>query len=182
MKQLQLSLATGSLSLADVPVPIVSDSCVLIRSVKSLVSSGTERMLAEFGKAGLYAKISSQPDKVQQVISKAINDGPFVAFNAVKSKLEYPQTLGYCNVGIVVAVGKNVTTFKIGDRIASNGPHADFVSVPQNLCALIPDSVSDEAASFTVLSSIGLQGIRLAQPTFGETFSRMIRSENFFSL
>ena len=170
MKQLQLSLATGSLSLADVPVPIVSDSCVLIRSVKSLVSSGTERMLAEFGKAGLYAKISSQPDKVQQVISKAINDGPFVAFNAVKSKLEYPQTLGYCNVGIVVALGKNVTTFKIGDRIASNGPHADFVSVPQNLCALIPDSVSDEAASFTVLSSIGLQGIRLAQPTFGETF------------
>ena len=71
---------------------------------------------------------------------------------------------------VVTAVGTGINSFKVGDRVISNGPHADQVLVPKNLCALIPDNVSDESAVFTVLASIGLQGIRLAQPTFGETF------------
>ena len=78
--------------------------------------------------------------------------------------------LGYCNVGEVVAIGEGVTGFNVGDRVASNGNHAELVTVSQNLCAHIPPSVSDEAAAFTVLGSIGLQGIRLANPTLGETF------------
>jgi threonine dehydrogenase-like Zn-dependent dehydrogenase len=77
--------------------------------------------------------------------------------------------LGYCNVGIVIAVGDGVSGFKIGDRVASNGPHAELVCIPKNLVAQIPDEVSDEQATFTVIGSIGLQGIRLCNPTFGET-------------
>ena len=124
---------------------------------------GYRKILIDFANSNLINKIRRQPEKVQQVLDKARTDGPFSAFDAVQSKLDQPLPLGYCNVGTVVAVGAGVTGFQVGDRVASNGPHAELVSVPQNLCALIPPGVTDESASFTVLASIGLQGIRLAQ-------------------
>jgi predicted dehydrogenase/threonine dehydrogenase-like Zn-dependent dehydrogenase len=127
-------------------------------------------MLVDFGKASWIDKARQQPDKVQQVLEKARTDGLFTTFDAVRSKLDQPIPLGYCNVGRVVAVGSGVSGFQVGDRVASNGPHAELVAVPQHLCASIPAGVSDEDAAFTVLASIGLQGIRLAQPTLGETF------------
>ena len=127
-------------------------------------------MLVDFGKANWLEKARLQPDKVHQVVNKARTDGLFTTFDAVLSKLDQPLPLGYCNVGTVAAVGAGVTGIQVGDRIASNGPHSELVAVPQQLCASIPDGVSNEAASFTVLASIGLQGIRLAQPTLGETF------------
>ena len=127
-------------------------------------------MLVQFGKASLIDKARQQPDKVQQVIAKAQTDGLLTTLDAVQSKLDQPLPLGYCNVGTVVDVGSGVAGFNVGDRVASNGPHAELVAVPQHLCARIPAEVSDEGASFTVLSAIGLQGIRLAQPSLGETF------------
>ncbi len=127
-------------------------------------------MLVEFGQASWINKALQQPDKFQQVLEKASTDGLFTTFDAVQSKLAQPLPLGYCNVGTVVAVGAGVSGFHVGDRVVSNGPHAELVSVPQNLCSHIPTNVSDEAASFTVLASIGLQGIRLAKPTLGESF------------
>src|SRR5690606_9181142 len=88
---------------------------------------------------------------------------------AVFNKLGEPLPLGYCNVGRVIAIGEGVDDFKVGDRVASNGQHAEFVSIPKNLVAHIPDNVTDEEACFTVIGSIGLQGIRLLNPTLGET-------------
>ena len=170
MKQLFQSLATGDSDLPSVPSPVIGRGQLLIRSSCSLVSAGTERMLLDFGKASWVDKARQQPDKVQQVVEKARSDGLFTTLDAVRSKLDQPLALGYCNVGTVVAVGSGVVGFQVGDRIASNGPHAELVAVPYHLCASIPDSVSDEAAAFTVLASIGLQGIRLANPTLGETF------------
>ncbi len=125
-------------------------------------------MLVDFGKAGLVAKARSQPEKVRQVFDKVVTDGLLTTVDAVRSKLGQPIPLGYCNVGVVRESG--VEEYSAGDRVVSNGPHADVVCVPTNLCAPIPDTVSDEAASFTVVASIGLQGIRLAQPTLGEAF------------
>jgi predicted dehydrogenase/threonine dehydrogenase-like Zn-dependent dehydrogenase len=127
-------------------------------------------MLVEFGRASLIQKARQQPDKVRQVLQKSRADGLFATFCSVKSKLDQPLPLGYCNVGTVVEVGDSVKGFRVGDRVVSNGPHAELVAVSHNLCAVIPAGVSNEAASFTVLASIGLQGIRLASPTFGETF------------
>ena len=170
MKQLLQSLSTGATELHELPVPAVGPGQLLISTSCSLVSAGTERMLVEFGKANLLDKARQQPDKVKQVLDKARTDGLFTTLEAVRSKLVQPLPLGYCNVGSVVALGEGVCGFQLGDRVASNGPHAELVVVPQNLCAVIPSGVNDEAASFTVLASIGLQGIRLAQPTLGETF------------
>ena len=102
-------------------------------------------------------------------MDKIKSDGLMPTLEAVFSKLEQPIPLGYCHVGEVIEVGEGVHEFKVGDRVASNGPHAEFVCVPVNLAAIIPANVSDEEAAFTVIGSIGLQGIRLLNPTFGET-------------
>ncbi len=145
---------------------------MLIRTTTSLISAGTERMLIDFGKAGWLDKARQQPDKVKQVIDKIKTDGPLPTLEAVHAKLDQPLPLGYCNVGIVEELGgsSEILGFKKGERVVSNGPHAGMVCVPKNLCARIPDGVSDEEAAFTVLGAIGLQGVRLAQPTLGECF------------
>jgi predicted dehydrogenase/threonine dehydrogenase-like Zn-dependent dehydrogenase len=169
MKQIIQDLKTGDTILEEVPVPRVKVGSVLIRTTRSLISLGTERMLVDFGKANFIQKAKQQPDKVKMVLDKVKTDGLRPTLEAVFNKLGQPLPLGYCNVGEVVAVGKGVTEFTIGDRVASNGNHAEYVLVPKNLVAKIPDNVTDEEAVFTVIGSIGLHGIRLLNPTFGET-------------
>jgi len=169
MKQILQSLKNGVTEITNVPVPQVSAGTLLIKTHKSLVSTGTERMLVDFGKANLLDKARQQPDKVKMVIDKIKTDGLQPTLETVFNKLDQPIPLGYCNVGIVSELGFAVTDFTVGDRVVSNGKHAEFVCVPKNLCAMVPDNVTDEEAAFTVLSAIALQGIRLANPTLGET-------------
>ena len=169
MKQIIQDLNSGDTILAEVPAPLVRPGQVLIQTSRSLVSLGTERMLVEFGKSNLFQKAKQQPDKVVEVINKIKTDGIRPTINAVFNKLGQPIPLGYCNVGMVIAVGKGVDEFSIGDRVASNGPHAEIICIPKNLVSKIPDNVTDEEATFTVIGAIGLQGVRLINPTFGET-------------
>jgi len=169
MKQIVQDLKSGNTILEDVPVPEVRRGSVLIKTHRSLVSLGTERMLVEFGKAGWINKARQQPDRVRQVIQKIKTDGLKPTMEAVFRKLGEPLPLGYCNAGEVVAIGAGVTDLAVGDRVISNGNHAEVVCVPRNLVARIPEGVSYEAAAFTVIGAIGLQGIRLISPTFGET-------------
>ena len=169
MHQIIQSFKTGETLLENIPAPEVKRGQVLIQTTRSLVSLGTERMLVEFGKSNLISKARQQPDKVKQVLDKIKTEGLMPTLEAVFNKLEQPLPLGYCNVGKVIAVGEGVSEFQVGDRVASNGAHAEVVCVPKNLVAHIPNNVSDEEAAFTVIGSIGLQGIRLLNPTFGET-------------
>lgn len=169
MRQIIQNFKSGKTILEEVPSPQVKRGQLLIKTTRSLVSLGTERMLVEFGKANLIQKARQQPDKVKMVLDKIKSDGLMPTLETVFNKLGQPLPLGYCNVGKVIGVGAGVTGFKIGDRVASNGQHAEFVSIPQNLVAQIPDNVSDEEATFTVIGAIGLQGIRLLNPTLGET-------------
>ncbi len=169
MKQLLQNLKNGTLTLAELPTPSVKSGHVLIQTHVSLISIGTEKMLLEFGKASLWSKAKQQPDKVRQVFQKMKSDGVLKTLEAVQNKLDTPIPLGYSNVGVVVAVGAGVTSVSPGDRVVSNGPHAQIVQVPHQLVAKIPDSVSDEDAVFTVTASIALQGVRLLDPKLGET-------------
>ena len=169
MKQIIQSFKTGITELAELPSPKVKSGQLLIQTTRSLVSLGTEKMLVEFGKASLIQKARQQPDKVKMVLDKIKTEGLMPTLETVFNKLEQPLPLGYCNVGKVIEVGVGVTDFRVGDRVASNGQHAEFVSIPQNLAAHIPDNISDDEAVFTVIGSIGLQGIRLINPTMGET-------------
>ena len=168
MKQILQNLSNGETSLVDVPSPRNIESNILIATKNSVVSAGTERMLVDFGKSNLLNKAKQQPDKVKVVLKKVITDGLMTTIDAVKSKLDQPLPLGYCNAGVVLE--SDVSNFAVGDRVVSNGNHAEVVRIPKNLCVKIPDSVDDESAAFTVLGAVGLQGIRLAQPTIGECF------------
>lgn len=166
MKQILQNLSNGETSLVEVPAPKNIDGNVLIATRATIVSAGTERMLIGFGKANYLSKARQQPDKVKQVLAKIKTDGLIPTIDAVRSKLDQPLPLGYCNAGVILESGVN--GFEAGDRVVSNGNHAEVVRVPGNLCAKIPDVVDDESAAFTVLGAIGLQGIRLIQPTLGE--------------
>ena len=167
MKQVIQSLQNGVTSIQDVPAPNCAEGHLVIASEVSLVSSGTERMIIEFGKSNVVQKAMSQPDKVRDVLEKVRTDGVSSTLGAVRTKLDQPFTPGYCNVGKILK--SKVNGFKVGDRVVSNGCHAEVVHVPKHLCAKIPENVSDEAASFTILAAISLQGVRLAKPTIGET-------------
>jgi predicted dehydrogenase/threonine dehydrogenase-like Zn-dependent dehydrogenase len=169
MKQIIQDLKSGATLLEEVPAPQVKAGSVLIKTACTLVSLGTERMLVEFGKSNLIAKARKEPDRVKEVLNKIKTDGLIPTLDAVFNKLGQPLPLGYCNVGMVVEIGKGVTSLKVGDRVASNGHHAEYVCVPENLTVKIPDNVSDEEAAFTVIGAIGLQGIRLCNPQLGET-------------
>jgi predicted dehydrogenase/threonine dehydrogenase-like Zn-dependent dehydrogenase len=170
MKQILQDMSKGATLIAEAPAPRVSEHTLLVHSTISLISAGTERMLVNFGKASMLEKARQQPEKVKMVLAKIKTDGLMTTLDAVRSKLHQPLPLGYCNVGVVGEVGADIDTIKVGDRVVSNGPHADLVKVSRNLCARIPDEVDDESASFVVVASIGLQGVRLAQPTLGEAF------------
>lgn len=167
MKQILQDLRNGETRIEEVPAPANVSGNILIKTNKSVVSAGTERMLVNFGKANYLDKARQQPDKVKQVINKVKTDGLLPTIEAVSSKLDQPLPLGYCNAGTVI--NSDVPGFKIGDRVISNGNHSEIVRVPGNLCAKIPENVDDESASFTVLGSIALQGVRLICPTIGET-------------
>jgi len=167
VRQVLQSLKTGATEVADVPCPAPRRGQLLVRTSVTLVSAGTERMLVNFGKANMIDKARQQPDKVRMVLDKIKTDGLMPTLEAVFNKLDQPLPLGYCNVGTVLEAG--APGFAAGDRVASNGKHAEAVSVPVNLAAKIPANVSDDEAAFTVLGSIALQGIRLVQPTLGET-------------
>jgi predicted dehydrogenase len=169
LKQLLQNLKTGEMVLEEVPCPSLKPGHVLIRTVRSLISTGTEKMLLDFGKANLLDKARQQPDKVRLVLDKIKTDGLLPTLEAVQNKLDQPLPMGYCNVGVVIEAASDVSEFHAGDRVASNGKHAEVVAIPKHLCAKIPDTVGDDQAAFTVLGAIALQGIRLAQPTLGES-------------
>lgn len=169
MKQLLQDLSNGKTIIADGPSPVVTENSIIIETVVNLISSGTERSIVDFGRSSLIDKALKQPDRVKQVFEKINNDGLFSAVDSVTSKLNQPIPLGYSNVGVVKEVGSKVKGFLPGERVLSNGFHADIVRVPKNLCVKIPDNVSDDSAVFGVVGSIALQGVRLANPQIGET-------------
>ena len=168
MKQIIQNLNSNKgVELVDFPVPLIDKGTVLIRTSRTLVSKGTESMLVNFGNASYLEKAKQKPERLKQVIEKIKSEGLFHTIDSVKNKLNQAIALGYCNCGIVLE--SDVEGINKGDRVISNGPHAEVVRVHANLVAKVPDNVSDDEAVFTVIGSIGLQGIRLCNPTFGET-------------
>ncbi len=169
MKQVIQNIRNGRLTVGTVPAPTAGDGEVLIASQASLVSAGTEKMVLDLAKKSLLGKARERPDQVRRVLEKVRSEGLMNTIRQVRRKLDEPMTMGYSSAGVVVACGRGVQHFKPGDRVASNGPHAEVVSVPVNLCARVPDGVSFDHACFAVLGSIAMQGLRLTHCQLGET-------------
>ena len=134
MKQILQDMGKGATYITEAPAPAVSTNTLLVATTTSLISAGTERMLVEFGNASLIKKARQQPAKVAMVLEKMRTDGILTTLEAVRSKLGQPLALGYCNVGVVQAIGSGVEGFKVGDRVASNGPCGYCQSLQKSLC------------------------------------------------
>jgi polar amino acid transport system substrate-binding protein len=173
MKQVLQNRKTGKPFVGDVPVPALQHGRVLVRTVASLISAGTERASVELVSKGLLQEARQRPDLVKAVVAKVKNEGLLNTFASVRDKMAASQALGYSAAGIVAGVADDVTEFHIGDRVACAGvgfaSHAEVLSVPKNLCVHLPSEVSFDAGAFGTLGAIALQGVRLAEPTLGES-------------
>lgn len=170
MKHLIQSLKNGAIELVDIPVPALEKGEILVRSSLSLISPGTEKMMLDFGNANYIDKVRQQPQKAKMVLDKVKTDGLAQTIEAVKSKLSKPISLGYSSVGIVIDKADDISEVSVGDRVITNSSHSEISKVSRNLFAKVPDNVSDESAVFTVISSIALQGVRLAKPNIGDNY------------
>jgi predicted dehydrogenase/threonine dehydrogenase-like Zn-dependent dehydrogenase len=173
MKQALQNLKGGRIEVTEVPAPIARPGFVLVRTAASLISAGTERLTVEAGQKGLVGRAVGQPALVKQVINRARTEGILNTIDAVRSKLGSLNALGYSAAGKVIEVGEGVSEFRQGDRVACAGvgyaSHAEVLSVPKNLCARVPDNMDLEAAAFGTVGAIALQGVRLSEPTLGES-------------
>ena len=173
MKQVLQNRKTGRPFVGEVPAPALQRGRVLVRTVASLISAGTEKAAVELVSKGLVQEARERPDLVKQVVAKVKSEGLLNTFTAVRDKMAASQALGYSAAGIVTAVAEDVSEFQIGDRVACAGvgfaSHAEVLSVPKNLCVHLPEQVSFEAGAYGTLGAIALQGVRLAQPTLGES-------------
>src|SRR5437764_7790295 len=173
MKQVLQNRKTGRPFVGEVPVPALQRGRVLVLTVSSLISAGTERAAVELVSKGLVQEARQRPDLVKAVVAKVKNEGLLNTFASVRDKMAASQALGYSAAGMVSAVAEDVTEFQIGDRVACAGvgfaSHAEVLSVPKNLCVHLPQDVSFEAGAYGTLGAIALQGVRLAEPTLGES-------------
>jgi predicted dehydrogenase/threonine dehydrogenase-like Zn-dependent dehydrogenase len=172
MKQLLQNVKTGKSIVENVPVPSPREGQALVKVEASLVSAGTERMVVEFAEKSLVGKARSRPDLVKQVIDKARREGLVNTAQAAFNRLDQPMALGYSSAGTIVALGKEMHGFKVGQRVACAGGgyavHAEYNVVPRNLLTPFPKNVDFESAAFTTLGAIALHGFRLAEPQIGE--------------
>ncbi len=172
MKQVVQDLRSGKPEVLDVPVPRPTKGQVLVRTVASVVSAGTERALVELAGKSMLGKAVARPDLVRRTLDKARQEGPLAAVEAVRSRLNQPVPLGYSSAGVVEAVGEGVQGVRGGDRVACAGGghavHAEYAIVPENLLAQLPDRVDMEHGAFGTLGAIALHGFRLAEPQLGE--------------
>ncbi len=172
MKQLVQNMRNGITDIVDVPTPKVRPGTALVKTAVSLVSSGTERMIAEFAEKSLLGKARSRPDLVKQVVEKTRKDGIFQTAETVFNRLDQSMFLGYSSAGTILELGEGMTGFRIGDRVSCAGSghavHAEYAVIPKNLLTKIPDSVDYESAAFTTVGAIALHGFRLAEPQIGD--------------
>jgi len=173
MKQLLQNLRTGEATVAEVPVPVVQPGRILVRTAASLISAGTERALTELGQKSLLGKARERPELIGKVWEKVKTEGVAQALEGVRDKLDQSHVVGYSAAGIVIECAPDVTDFRPGDRVACAGTdyasHAEIISVPRNLCVRLPQGLSFAEAAFGTVGSIALQGVRLAEPTLGES-------------
>ena len=173
MKQLLQNLRTGEATVAEVPVPVAQPGRVLVRTAASLISAGTERALTELGQKSLLGKARERPELIGKVWEKVKTEGVAQALEGVRDKLDQSHAVGYSAAGIVIEGAPDVTDFRPGDRVACAGTdyasHAEVISVPRNLCVRLPEKVSFTEAAFGTVGAIALQGVRLAEPTLGES-------------
>jgi predicted dehydrogenase/threonine dehydrogenase-like Zn-dependent dehydrogenase len=175
MRALLEDVRSGALALHEVPSPELLPGGILVRTLFSVISSGTERAKLETSKKSLVGKALVRPDLVKQVLDVASREGVRSAYQKVQARLNTLSPLGYSCSGVVLAAGEGVTGFQPGDRVACAGAgfanHSEINFIPRNLAVRVPESVPLDQAALTTIGAIALQGFRQSGSAFGETIA-----------
>jgi predicted dehydrogenase/threonine dehydrogenase-like Zn-dependent dehydrogenase len=173
MKQIAQNYRSGELTVLDAPVPACRPGGVLVQSLFSLISTGTELMKVHEAHLSMVGKARARPDQVRKVLDTVAQQGAVATYKKVMNKLDSYTPLGYSLCGVVVGVGAGAEEFKVGQLVAAAGNefalHAEYNWIPVNLCAAVPRGVAPEHAAFSTVGAIAMQGVRRAEPQLGET-------------
>ncbi len=173
MKQIAQNYKSGELAVLDVPAPTCRPGGVLVRSIFSLISTGTEMMKVNEASMSMVGMARARPDQVRKVLDQIQQQGVATTYKKVMNKLDSYTPLGYSLCGVVVEVGKGAEEFRVGQLVACAGNeqalHAEYNFVPVNLCAAVPDGVAPEHAAFATVASIAMHGVRRGEVQLGET-------------
>lgn len=169
---IQAIVKKGKVFGEEVPAPLVSKGSLLLKVVNSCISAGTEISGVQGSGKSIIKRALEQPKHIKKVIDMVRSEGIFDAYAKVKGKLAGGAPTGYSISGVVIAVGKGVSKFTIGDHVAAAGAglanHAEYVDVPENLVIKMPAGMDFEAASTVTLGGIAMQGVRRADLRLGE--------------
>lgn len=173
MKQVAQNYRSGDLAVLDVPVPSCKPGGVLVRTLFSLISTGTEMMKVSEARLSLLGKARARPDQVRKLVDSVAQQGAVATYQKAMQRLDSYTPLGYSLCGVVVEVGAGADEFAVGDLVAAAGNefalHAELNWVPTNLCVPVPDGVAPEHAAFATVGAIAMQGVRRAEVALGET-------------
>jgi predicted dehydrogenase/threonine dehydrogenase-like Zn-dependent dehydrogenase len=173
MKQIAQNYKSGELTVLDAPVPACRPGGVLVQSLFSLISTGTEMMKVHEANLSMVGKARARPDQVRKVLDTVAQQGAMATYKKVMNKLDSYTPLGYSLCGVVIEVGAGAEEFKVGQLVAAAGNefalHAEYNWIPVNLCAPVPRGVAPEHAAFSTVGAIAMQGVRRAEPQLGET-------------
>ena len=173
MKQIAQNYKSGELIVLDAPVPACRPGGVLVQSLFSLISTGTEMMKLAEAKMSMVGKARARPDQVRKVLDTVSQQGAAATYKKVMSRLDSYTPLGYSLCGVVTEVGRGAEEFRVGQLVAAAGNeyalHAEYNWVPVNLCAAVPEGVSPEHAAFSTVGSIAMHGVRRAEVQLGDT-------------
>jgi predicted dehydrogenase/threonine dehydrogenase-like Zn-dependent dehydrogenase len=171
MKQLVQYGSSGEIRLVDVPVPRPKPRQILVRTLASAVSTGTERGNLDFAKANIVEKARRRPDLVAKVVTKSLQEGPLAAYREASARLDEPFPLGYSSAGVVEALGTGAESFVPGQLVACSGArfatHAELVAVPETMCAAVPEGVGPDDAAFSALAAVVIHGMRRGEVVVG---------------
>jgi predicted dehydrogenase/threonine dehydrogenase-like Zn-dependent dehydrogenase len=173
MKQIAQNYKSGELTVLDVPAPVCRPGGVLVRSLFSLISTGTEMMKLTEAKMSMVGKARARPDQVRKVLDSVAQQGAVTTYKKVMNRLDSYTPLGYSLCGVVTEVGRGAEGFRVGQLVAAAGNeyalHAEYNWIPTNLCVPVPPGVSPEHAAFATVGAIAMQGVRRAEVQLGDT-------------
>src|SRR6201985_2089166 len=173
MKQIAQNYKSGELTVLDVPVPSCRAGGVLVQSLFSLISTGTEMMKVHEANLSMVGKARARPDQVRKVLDTVSQQGAMATYKKVMNRLDSYTPLGYSLCGVVVEVGAGAEEFHVGQVVAAAGNeyalHAEYNWVPVNMCVAVPRGVQPEHAAFSTVGAIAMHGVRRAEPQLGET-------------
>src|ERR1700684_889948 len=173
MKQIAQNYKSGDLAVIDVPAPACRPGGVLVQSLFSLISTGTEMMKVTEAKMSMVGKARARPDQVRKVLDTVAQQGALNTYKKVMTRLDSYTPLGYSLCGVVVEVGKGAEEFRVGQLVAAAGNehalHAEYNWIPVNLCVPVPRGVAPEHAAFSTVGAIAMHGVRRAEVQLGET-------------